>query len=95
MYKPDLVFVLEHDPVAADIFDAGFGIAGHHQMSRAEIASTVTGVPARHGKLGQIDLIAMGDIFEHRAGLHHVGRNRLHGAQARAQGIDQWNDLQI
>ena len=93
--EPDLVLVLEHDPIAADIFDAGLGIAGHDQMSRAEIASAVTGVPARHGKFGQIDLVAVSDIFEHWPGRHHLGGHRLHGAQARAQSIDQWNDLQI
>ena len=47
--KTDFVFVLEHDAIAADIFNAGFGIARDHEMSRAKIPAAVAFVPARMG----------------------------------------------
>ena len=76
--QTDLVLFLQHDAVAADILDTGFGIAGNHQMSRAEIAPTVTRMPTRHGKFHEIDIIAAFDVFEYRTTGYDVCFDRLH-----------------
>src|SRR5262245_63182035 len=39
--QPDLVFVVQHDAIAADVLDAGFRIARHDEMSRAEVTAAV------------------------------------------------------
>ncbi len=91
--KPHFVLVLQHDAVAADVFNAGLRIARDDQMSSAQIASPVTRMPARHWKLHEIHLIAPFDVLEYRTIRNHVGFDRLHCSQSRAQGIDQRNDL--
>src|SRR5215467_5976955 len=64
--KTDLVFVLEHHPVASDILDACFRIAGNDQMSCSQITPAVTRMPSGHGKLEQINGITLFDILHHR-----------------------------
>jgi hypothetical protein len=79
--------------VATDVFNTRFGIARDDQMSRAQIASAVAGVPPWHGKFHEIDLIAALDVFEYRAAGNHICLDRLHRPQTRAQRIDQGNDF--
>src|SRR3974377_2125399 len=64
--KADLFFVLEHPPIASDVLDTGFRIAGNDQMSRPQIASAVPCMPSGHWKLEQINRIPLLHILHDR-----------------------------
>src|SRR6266545_1494341 len=62
--QPNLILVVQHDAITANVLDTGFWIAGNDEMGRTQIAPTVARVPARHGKLRKINLIATLDVFK-------------------------------
>ena len=61
-----VIATMDHDPIRADIDPTLFRIAGNHQIVGADVTAAVELMPTRHGKLEQIDVAALLNIFEQR-----------------------------
>src|SRR4051794_34072115 len=87
--QTDLVLVLKHHSITADVLHTGFGISSHNEVSRSKIAPTVAFVPTRNGKSHEIYFLSSLNIFENGTGRNNVGLHRLHGTQLSPKSIDQ------
>ena len=74
-----MVPIQHHSTVDAEIDPITVGVARDRDAAGADVAAPILGVPLRSGKLEQIYLVSLEDIFRDRSVLHPQGRNRLHG----------------
>ena len=71
------LLVLHHAAVGAEVDPALVRVLGHHQTSRADVASAVQLVDERHRELEQVDVLALEHVLHDRAGLDDAVRNRI------------------
>src|SRR5207248_11332616 len=58
------LFVVHRDAVRSRVDPTGIGVAADDDVARAQVSATVTGVPDRGGKTGEIDLFLHLAILE-------------------------------
>src|SRR5919112_5870407 len=86
--KADLVSILKHDAIAADVFDASLGIASNHEMRRSQIAPAVALVPSRHRKFEQINLVTAFNILHYSASGDDIWFDRFKRSKLCTQSIN-------
>ena len=68
---------MQLNPVSAGVNEAAIGIGIDQTIAGADVAPAVAVVKTRRGKLQQIDLVALHDVFHQRRTFDLRGWNRL------------------
>src|SRR5688572_11781739 len=83
----DVILVLHHDPVGADVDLAGFRILGDDTAAGADVRTAVQVVPVGHGKFVEIDVASDHLILEHGPAFQQVDGHRLVGGEFFSPGV--------